>query len=102
MTPQQDNSIEKKQVVTSDVVGGIVFQTVTVMHKDIDTGDWFPVERMTQSTGKNVEDYKADMEDLKSRVQQQHLETIKQFDDAIAEVDTVVAAEAIDTKQVAE
>lgn len=98
MTPQQSN-IESKQVVSNDVIEGTVFQTVTILHKNLDTGEWFPVERMTQSTGKNVEEFKASLQEMKAETEAKHLENIKYFDDAVAEVDAAVAEVKPETKK---
>lgn len=87
----QEQPIEEKTEATHDVVGDIVYQTVTFLHKNIDTGKWFPVRRITNSTGKDATTFKSDVEQSKVKVESDYLDNIKRLDDAIVEVDSKIA-----------
>lgn len=87
----QEQPIEEKTEATHDVVGDIVYQTVTFLHKNIDTGKWFPVRRITSSTGKDVPTFKADVAGAKAKTETDYLDNIKRLDDAIVEVDSKIA-----------
>lgn len=90
METPQEQRIEEKQEITNDVVAGQVLQTITTLHKNIDTNNWFPVARLTQGTGKTVEDFKTEVAQIKVQKEEQHLEVIAQLDAAIVEVDSKV------------
>lgn len=98
----QERKLEEKQEVTNDVIRGTVYQTVTTLHKNVDTGEWFPVAKMTAPTQKTVEEFKTAMLEMKAKTEEAHAEEIQKFDAAIAELDSAIEAEIAVDKQTEE